>query len=138
MIDKSKLFQKMYETHKRNIETINDILQDNTKTSKIAKHLIETIRSPYSIFRSGYNIYDSSNFASLLNSIKYSLEEDGDITFVMINKEPMIYFIDRYSTQEDYFLSNFQKDSIELGDKYEVEFIDSIDEWIELSENYIV
>jgi len=138
MIDKTKFFQKMDETHKRNIETINNILEDNTKTSKIAKHLIETSRSPYSVFRSGYNIYDSSNFASLLNSIKHSLEEDGDITFVTINKEPMFYFVDRYSVQEDYFLSSFQKDSIELGDKYEVEFIDSIDEWIELSENYIV
>jgi hypothetical protein len=97
-----KKFQEFQKNYDEAIETIKKFMEVGPyepQMNELVKWMLETDINPYSFLPPSYASGFSSAevFASLLHEIHHAVYDDGDIAFIEVNKEPRIFFIDKYS-----------------------------------------
>lgn len=94
---------------------------------KLALWMLETEHNPYGYLDQGYAKYTSTaeGFEILLSMLHHALYDDGDVTFVTVNKEPKIIFWDKWDDNlKSHVLTDMQKDLESKGYNYEVKVLD--------------
>lgn len=98
--DKFDMFRSKTE---EDITSIIGLLQ-TPELSKLYNWLLTTDINPYSFLPEGFtnSLATSSGTASLFYMIHHATIDDGEISFVTVNDEPRMLFIDvRYMSQQD-------------------------------------
>lgn len=142
MIDKYAEFEKSY---KESVEKIKEY-ETNIDMSKYTKWLMTTDINPYSFLDDGYAGMTSSaeGMSCLLDTIHHALIDDGEISFIKLDRQPIIRFIHSSDFEggkrDDFdFVKYEETQQMKLISKEVdcvVTFLDNFDEFIESIEEY--
>ncbi len=105
----------------------------------ITQWLLETDVNPYSFLANGDVLSSAEGFSSLLHKISHALYDDGDISFVTVDDEPRIVFMDYEETEQER-VSVLRQIEIENEKnglcRYEICKLKSVKEFIEAFEHF--
>lgn len=102
-------FEKFDQSHREAIETIKEYQQDKD-VGVLVNWLLATDINPYSFLDDEYAqyMYTSEGFSMLCHLLHHALIDDGDVTFLSVDKKPKIGFYWKYDlpefTRKDYKL----------------------------------
>lgn len=101
MMFEMKKFQDNFD---QAIKTIEQYQTTQSTMQSLVEWMLTTDANPYSYLPEAYagSVDSAEMFAGLLNTIHHALYDDGDITFVAVNGEPRIVFVDRYDVEKQF------------------------------------
>lgn len=130
------MFEEFEKSHQEAIRSIKTFLEDDyyKDMQDLAKWLLTTDTNPFSFLpeawaESAYN--SAQGFCSLLRHISHAVYDDGDISFITVNEEPRIVFINKHYIDKENVLSETERNSLkESGEfdwkpTYEVKILDT-------------
>ena len=94
------------------LDTIKHFTEDGCpEMTGLVKWMMTTDVNPYSYLPEGWadRTTYAEGFASLLHMIHHALIDDGEITFITVNDEPRIVFIDKYDVSRANVLTEQEK-----------------------------
>lgn len=128
------MFEEFEKSHQEAIRSIKTFLEDDyyKDMQDLAKWLLTTDTNPFSFLPetwaiSGYN--SAQGFYGLLRFISHAVYDDGDISFITVNEEPRIVFMNKHYIDEKNVLSETERFSLEKSvpfwkPTYEVKILD--------------
>jgi hypothetical protein len=105
-VNKFDEFQKTYDQAIKTIRTFQTPGEhEEPPMDGLVNWMLETDANPASFLPRGwsFSLRTAEGFAEILQTIHHALYDDGDITFVAVDGEPRITFVDRY---DDKFREN--------------------------------
>lgn len=127
--------------HQKSLKNIEKFLTNHDpEIMVLCNYLLETDANPYSFLPEKWasSLETSSGVESLFYMISHALQDDGEISFPIVNKEPRICFAypdcDNY---EYYVLTNQERDIRErLGTEYVIEQCSGVIDFVTRHKEY--
>lgn len=120
--DKFEMFRGKTE---KDIVYINSLLQ-TPQLSKLYNWLLTTDTNPYSFLPEGWanSLVTASGTSALFSMIHHAVIDDGEISFVKLNDEPMMLFIDvRNMSQQDLYKFLLTEQEKSSGFEFDIEIL---------------
>lgn len=113
------MFEKFEKSHQEAIRSIKTFLEDDSYKDMqiLVKWLLITDANPYSFLPNHWAsiAYGSAQgFSGLLMFIHHAVYDDGDISFVTVNGEPRIVFINKHDINPRNVLSESEQYSLNM------------------------